>query len=530
MSSEFRPLNTEIDVELSTAKERVRGEPICLIIPPSPFLADERVFPFLGILKVASELRNNGNHVEVLDLSGYKNYEDIVEEYVSSSGIEVFGITATTPQIPSAVKVQNRIKEINPRSSTILGGPHVTLAHTAMGQDIREGREARGTYAFRQLAQLFDKLVVGDGETATYFALDKSYPKKIIDAGNLKSPFFMKRGELDHFPFPARDLIDLDSYHYAIDGKRAFSVIAQLGCPFECGFCGGRDSQVFRMARTRSNENVISEIEEVVKASIDRGNPYGAVMFYDDELNIVPTGLENLCMGLVDMQERLGIEMGFRGFVKAELLTQEQANLMYKAGFRILLSGVESGSNLILDTMKKHTSREINSRCVEYAHTAGLRFKALMSIGHPGESEETINESLDWALKNLTPNFDDIDWTIITQYPGSPYYDRSVPVPEKNAWLYQITHKAGKVMNLWSSDVDFTKQAEYYKGVPGDYTAYVWTDTLSPDDLVKLREKAERITRSYLKLAPITSVPQLQFEHSMGQGLPANILRKSRII
>jgi radical SAM superfamily enzyme YgiQ (UPF0313 family) len=92
--------------------------------------------------------------------------------------------------------------------------------------------------------------------------------------------------------------------------------------------------------------------------------------------------------------------MRFRGFVKAELFTPEQARLMKQAGFKILLSGVESGSDKILTVMKKHTSREINSRCVNIAHDAGLRFKALMSIGHPGESETTIGESIEWAVNN----------------------------------------------------------------------------------------------------------------------------------
>jgi len=69
-------------------------------------------------------------------------------------------------------------------------------------------------------------------------------------------------------------------------------------------------------------------------------------MFYDDELNVIPRQLEELCRGLVGLQERLGEEMRFRGFVKAELFTAEQARLMYEAGFRVLLSGVESSGRL----------------------------------------------------------------------------------------------------------------------------------------------------------------------------------------
>ena len=55
-------------------------ERIALVIPPSPFLADERVFPSLGILKVASNLEKYGHKVDVVDLSGMKNYKDIISQ------------------------------------------------------------------------------------------------------------------------------------------------------------------------------------------------------------------------------------------------------------------------------------------------------------------------------------------------------------------------------------------------------------------------------------------------------------------
>jgi len=441
--------------------------------------------------------------------------------YVEKSDVQIFGLTATTPQIPSAIKVRNKIKELRPDAQVILGGPHATLTYAAKMHDEKLARFGRGTFAFAQLQELFDKIVVGDGEKAVFVALDDETKEQIVDADGLRSPLFIKRGELDSFPFPARDLIDLDSYHYTVDGLRAFSVIAQLGCPFECGFCGGRDSQSYRLARTRGVENIIDEIELVVRKSIEGGNPFRAVMFYDDELNVVPKNLENLCIALIDLQDRLGMEMRFRGFVKSELFTKEQARFMYQAGFRIILSGIESGSNKMLAAMRKRATTDINSRCVELTRDAGLKFKALMSLGHPGESEDTVAESVEWVLKS---NPDDVDWTIITQYPGSPYYDHSIYVPEKNVWLYKEP-KSGA--NLWSRNVDFTKHAEYYKGIPGSYVAYVWTDFLTSEKLVQLRDHAETLTRDRLGLGPIIATPAVQLKHNGCNSLPSNVLRES---
>lgn len=517
-------------IDIEQTKERTRNIPVCFIIPPSVFLADERVFPFLGPIKVAAELEKNGNPVEMLDLSGFANFEDIVREFAETTDTRQFFLTATTPQLPAAVRVVNVLREALPDATIILGGSHATLAHAGMVEDQKQGRIGRGTMAFRQLEDTFDKVVVGDGEIANFFAIDPEYRAKVVDAGSLKSPFFLKKGTLEQFAYPARHLIDMASYHYKIDGHEAFSVIGQLGCPFECGFCGGRDSNFLRIARPRTAEHVVAEIEAVMRHGQEIGMNYSGVMFYDDELNVSTGNLEMLCRELLGLQDRLGIEMAFRGFVKAELFTPRQAALMYQSGFKILLSGVESGSDQMLQAMKKHTSREINSHLVTIAHDAGLKVKALMSLGHPGESQETVEESKEWVVSNLWPKWDDVDWTVITQYPGSPYFDHSVYDQEKQAWVYTFITPKGEELRLYSREADFSKDSHYYKGVPGQYEVYVWTDHLTKEQLGKLRDKAEEETRTALGLAPVTNVEALQFEHSMGQGLPENILRQSGVI
>jgi len=70
---------------------------ICLIIPPSIFLLDERVFMSLGILRIAAVLENAGYSVDILDLSGVENYEEVVRVYSNTTPIRTFGLTATTP-------------------------------------------------------------------------------------------------------------------------------------------------------------------------------------------------------------------------------------------------------------------------------------------------------------------------------------------------------------------------------------------------------------------------------------------------
>ena len=97
-------------------------------------------------------------------------------------------------------------------------------------------------------------------------------------------------------------------------------------------------------------------------------------------------------------------------------------------------------------------------------------------------------------------------------------------------WTYTYA-KTGDRLHM--SEVDYMKVADYYKGDPdGGYRAFVSTDALSSDDLVRLRDFVERDVRARLGIPFNPSAPALQFEHSMGQHsaqLPPNMLRTSQL-
>lgn len=486
---------------------------ISLIIPPSAFLLDERVFMTLGILRIAAVLERAGYEVEVLDLSGISNYIDAVVDHSLASKARVFGVTATTPQLPYTVEIADAIKGVRSDARVVLGGPHITLVNAAMKKEKIPGRAHK---AMSKLGNIFDVLVAGDGEIAIFSAIAEN-PPRLIDADDPKSPLFLTNSGLEDLPLPARHLVDADSYHYQVDGHRAYSLIAQLGCPFECGFCGGRSSPMLRRIRTRSSENIVAEMVHMYQTLGCTG-----FMFYDDELNVNRNMVELMNL-IAATQKRLGVEWRLRGFVKSELFTETQAEAMYRAGFRWILTGFESGSPKILKTINKKATRDQNSRCVEIAKKYGLKVKALMSMGHPGETEETILETRDWLLEVRPEAF---DLTIITCYPGTPYYDEAQPTDQSGIWCYTNAKNGDK---LYQVEVDFTKTSDYYKGDPnGGYVAYVYTDTLSREDLVSFRGEVESEVREKLGIPYDVGVPALRYEHSMGMGpLPSNILRAS---
>lgn len=476
---------------------------VTFVIPPSGFLLDELVFPTLGVLKVAAVLERDGVDVNVLDLSGVSDVVGAFAAHSVTHGLaDVYGLTATMPQMPQAAAIGTHIRGCVPTAKIILGGPHATLMQASARQELKKGQPSRACKAMAELDDLFDVVVCGDGEVAMDAALQPKAPS-LIDGDDPKSPFFLTSGDLDKAPLAARHLIDMDRYHYHVDGHRAHSLIGQLGCPFACNFCGGRRSPFLRRIRTRSSEQVIAELEHIYQT-------YGTTgfMFYDDELNV-----NRLFMGLLDriveLQERLGVEFRLRGLIKSELLTLEMAQAMYRAGFRQILVGFESGSPRILQNIDKKATRDDNTRCVEMLHAAGIKVKALMSIGHAGETEQTVNATRDWLL-DVEP--DDFDVTIITVYPGTPYFDDAVE-DTQGVWTYR-DRKNGDALHAYP--VDHLKDVNFYKGVPGSYRSFVYTDALSPEDLCGLRDDLERDVRSKLDIPYPSSASEVNFEHSMG--------------
>lgn len=489
---------------------------VVLIIPPSSFLLDERVFVSLGVLRVAANLEKQGVVVNVLDLSGIANYVEVIEKFFVNQRFDWVGLTATTPQLPAVFNIARMIRIVNPHLKLVLGGPHVTLTYSALKIEKKNNIhwEGRAKKAAQQLETMFDVLIAGDGELA---ALEVHLPDcpKVIDADDMKSRWFLSDQAYENLPMPARHLIDLSSYHYAIENHQATSLIAQLGCPFHCGFCGGRNSKSLRVIRTRSTASIIEEIKYLYQTF-----GYTGFMFYDDELN-VNKGLVHLMTELILLQRTLGVEFRLRGFVKAELFTEEQAQAMYRAGFRWLLCGFEAANPRILTNIEKRATIEDNTQAIKIAKKYGLKIKALMSVGHPGETEQSINEISRWLIDMQV---DDFDCTIITTYPGTPYYDRAIPHQSlANVWTY-TQPKTGDTLHAY--ELDFSTTPDYYKGDPnGGYRSYVFTDSLSAESIVNLRNELEHKVRRTLNIPFNPSHPAIRYEHSMGQSLPPIILK-----
>lgn len=491
---------------------------ICIIISDSIFLIDRRTMPFLGPLYVAAALEKNGYQVDVIDLSGVNNWEEVLTTYFSNLETTIpVALGGTSPQMPMTFKISRFLRSqfAAKIEKIILGGTHVSLANAAKKLEKRKGIVGRAHKEIEKLKLDFDVLVCGEAELAIFEALTLS--KGVVDSDDKQSEHWINN--LDSISMPARHLINLDSYYYYIDGRRATTFLNMRACVFRCSFCSGRNTSFLRKIRVSNPQTIANELEFLYKTY-----GYTAFMDFSDEANL-PADFEAYMTALKNVQSKLGVDFRFRAFVKAELFTEQQAKSMYDAGFRVILSGFESGDPRILKNIRKNATREDNTKVVELCYKHGLKIKALMSCNHAGDSFETIDNTRKWLLENKPHYF---DLTSICPYMGSPYFDEAIQdTNNKDIWIYSDPKNGDR---LYQKTVNYESDIHSYKGIPGEYVSYCWTDYLKADEVVKLRDEIELEVRTKLNLPFDTALSSIQYEHSMGSSanvLPDHIFRST---
>ena len=199
--------------------------------------------------------------------------------------------------------------------------------------------------------------------------------------------------DLDSLPFPARHLLPpLSRYRPTPASYRRLPLgvmITSRGCPQQCAFC---DRAVFGNGyRKRSPENVLGEVDELAYK-------YGAreIRFFDDCFTLDKERVMKICHGLRKIKPRLPWTcLTTVGSVTKELLKE-----MSSSGCWQVLYGLESGSDRMLKLLKKGATLEQNIQAVRWAKEAGLSVRADFIVGTPGETEESLRETLAFALKD----------------------------------------------------------------------------------------------------------------------------------
>lgn len=360
----------------------------------------------LGLAYIAGFLRENGVEVQCLDLELQPRSLTEIAKHVERKGVEVVGITATSPLIDKAIRIATYLKE-KTRVKIVLGGTH-------------------GTAEPFETASLdcFDAVVVGEGEITIQeivagadFAGIKGLAfrdKKGRVVVNQRRPLIK---DLDRLPFPALDLFPSELYraslHRDLDpslDQPYYTLISTRGCPYNCSFCYSKGVFLYRV-RKRSINSVLDEIEGVCKK---RGKV--KIMFYDDTFTLNRKRITEFCQGVKD--RRLQLVWGCN--TRVDRVDRSMLVLMKKVGCKRVYVGVESGNDQILKRMCKRLTKDGIRQGIREIKESGLEISASYIIGAPGETRRTIQETIDLAIEN---NTDFAHFYAFTPDPGSPFYE-----------------------------------------------------------------------------------------------------------
>lgn len=360
---------------------------VLLIYPNSP---THYVVPPIGLGYLATALRKNGFDVSILDGIKEKLNLEKLADRVSEWKPDVIGIQVFSCDAHTVKEYVSKIREIDRNILVIVGGAHVSGV----------GKEVFDYFSGIHFA------IAGEAETAFPMLLKK------VNAGekNLEevSGLIWKKGSniianaqkfeenLDDLGFPAWDLMDPRTYPQAPQGAvfknwPIAPILTSRGCPYRCTYCAGHLTTGYNI-RFRSIEKVLEEIEMLC-------NDYGVreIHIIDDNFTFKRERAIKFCNGI--LERGLDISLTFPNGVRLDTLDEELLRLLKKAGCYSITLGIESGSQRILNDMKKSLNLKTIEEKVALINKVGIDIMAFFIIGYLTETRETILETIEFAKR-----------------------------------------------------------------------------------------------------------------------------------
>lgn len=364
-------------------------------------------YPPLGLLYIGAELKKEGHQIRMLDIDIEGINEDKYAEIFRDFNPDSIGITSTTPTISDAFKWGKISKKLNKEIPVILGGIHATVAPE---ETIRQ--------------DAFDIIVIGEAEITAkevFGELSNPMPKleKIkgicfkINNKITKNDMRPLIDDLDSIDFPDRTLLKRPKAYLPPDALHfpVASIITSRGCPGACTFCCTKNifSKLFRQ---RSVANTIEEIEYLVNKDGIR-----EIHIVDDVFSFNKKRTLEFCEEI--KRKNIKVCFQFINGLRADSIDKDILDAFKEIGVRTVAYGVESGNEKILKNIKKNIPLEATRRAFKLSKELGFITWAFIIFGLPGETEETIRQSIGFA-KELDPDF--VKFLILKPYPGSEIY------------------------------------------------------------------------------------------------------------
>lgn len=395
----------------------LEGFRIAFVVPPPPteglygewnLSRVDSVSPPLGLLLLCSMVRRHGGIPSIHDGSARLGSSQAIIAEVLATNPDAVGITSVTPSFPQAkALIENFLVEA-PGLPLILGGPHITarpeqVMQQIPGLNIGVLREGELT-----LIELLEALRSGR---------DLLEVKGLIfrtDGRIFRTPERELIQNLDSLPFPAWDLLpDLTtSYRLSVIGTRSTnstSLVTTRGCPGRCSFCdtGG----VGRTVRGYSALYVLGMLEELIEKHRIKD-----FVIYDDNFPAMKKRLQEICREIV----RHGWDISWSCSARVDMVDPESLQLMRAAGCWQIEYGIETGVSAILAAIGKKITLGQVRKALRWTKEAGIETRGNFIFGFPGETRQTLEETIRFAL---SLDLDYFQQTFLTPFPGSRIFE-----------------------------------------------------------------------------------------------------------
>ncbi|MDD2687327.1 MAG: radical SAM protein [Bacteroidales bacterium] len=431
----------------------------------------------------------------IANKQGHKGlYEDIERDKP-----DILVMELTTPSYFNDFEIAKRCKELGVKT-VIFTGPHVTVFPE------QSLRDSKGN---------LDIVAIGEHD---YTVLDivKSLEKKeplqtVKGIAFLENNQFIRTEnrplieDLDQLPFMAWHHLDVKQYHNHTYYYPYIDMIAGRGCPNKCTFCLWPQTMMGQRYRLRSAKNVYDEMVFHYK-----NLKVKEIFFEDDTLTANRKRLKELCELIIAGN----VKMTWSCNCRCDLNDYELLCLMKKAGCRMLLVGPESGNQEILNNVNKNlTIEQIEDFCKK-AKKAGLTLHSCWVFGLPGETKETIQQTIDFVMKLNTdtiqassamPQVGTVlyNWAVENNYLAADSWEQyaadgeQIPVLQYphlsqtdlndavNTVLRRFYYRPSKVLQLFFNAIsDWSLLSQYIRGGI-KFTQYLFFKKRKVDNLIK---------------------------------------------